>query len=334
MLFGHTATCTSTRASEVGNQLPTPRLASAPAADRGARRGVFTLEPLQPGFGHTLGAALRRTLLSSLEGCAVTEVVVAGASHGFSTADGTGEDLLGVMLNLKGVALKMPERDQVTLVLRKESEGPVTAADIPVPHGVEILNPGHVVAHLARAGRLDLQIKVEKGRGYVPGLSRARAGTIPLDASFSPVTRVNFEVHDVRVGARTCNDRLVLEIETNGALSPAEALRAAARELVKQFDVFGEDGGQAVRPQAQRGPQLEPDSILLHPIDELGLGVRATNCLRSEKIRRIGDLVQRTETDLLRTPNLGRTSLREISEALAQRGLVLGTSLPGWLMVE
>jgi DNA-directed RNA polymerase subunit alpha len=224
----------------------------------------------------------------------------------------------------------MLDRDRVTLVLRKEGEGLVTAADIPVPHGVEILNPRRVVAHLSREGRLDLQIKVEKGRGYVRGLSRAHAATISLDASFSPVTCVNFEVQDVRVGERTGNERLVLEIETTGALSPAEALRAAARELVGQFGVLAEDPCQEVRPAGPQGPQLEPESILLHSVDELELSVRAANCLRSQAIRRIGDLVQLAESDLLRTPNLGRTSLREIGEALAQRGLMLGTPLPGW----
>jgi DNA-directed RNA polymerase subunit alpha len=292
------------------------------------------------GYGHTLGNALRRVLLSSMVGYAPTEVTIAGVLHEYSTIDGVQEDVVHIMLNLKGVVFKLHNRDEVTLVLRKEGEGPVTAADIQTPHDVEVINPEHVIAHLAHGGKLDMQIKVEKGRGYVPGNLRRFAdeptksiGRIVLDASFSPVRRVSYAVENARVEQRTDLDKLVMEIETNGAMSPEEAIRASAKILVEQLIVFTQLEGQGMMDfqgsmPKDEGP--EPAPILMRPVDELELTVRSANCLKAENIYYIGDLVQRSETELLKTPNLGRKSLNEIKEVLASRGLTLGTRLEGW----
>jgi DNA-directed RNA polymerase subunit alpha len=310
----------------------------------GGNRARATLEPFERGYGHTLGNALRRVLLSSMVGYAPTEVTITGVLHEYSTIDGVQEDVVHVMLNLKGVVFKLHNRDEVTLVLRKEGEGAVTAADIQTPHDVEIINPEHVIAHLAQGGKLDMQIKVEKGRGYVPGNLRRYGeessksiGRIVLDASFSPVKRVSYAVENARVEQRTDLDKLVMEIETNGAVTPEEAIRASAQILVEQLVVFTAlDGQQPVgvrlggMPAVQEPEGPEPPAMLLRPVDELELTVRSANCLKAENIYYIGDLVQRSETELLKTPNLGRKSLNEIKEVLASRGLTLGTRLEGW----
>jgi DNA-directed RNA polymerase subunit alpha len=306
---------------------------------KGAHRAKVTLEPFERGYGHTLGNALRRVLLSSMVGYAPTEVTIAGVLHEYSAIDGVQEDVVHVMLNLKGVVFRLHNRDEVTLVLRKEGEGPVTAGDIQTPHDVEIINPDHVIAHLSQGGKLDMQIKVEKGRGYVPGTMRRfgdeptkAIGRIVLDASFSPVRRVSYAVENARVEQRTDLDKLVMEIETNGAITPEEAIRASAKILVEQLAVFAQLEGSELaafeQPSAQRSTQFDP--ILLRPVDELELTVRSANCLKAENIYYIGDLIQRTETELLKTPNLGRKSLNEIKEVLASRGLTLGGRLENW----
>jgi DNA-directed RNA polymerase subunit alpha len=305
----------------------------------GGHRAKVTLEPFERGYGHTLGNALRRVLLSSMVGYAPTEVTIAGVLHEYSAIDGVQEDVVHIMLNLKGVVFRLHNRDEVTLVLRKEGEGPVTAADIQTPHDVEIINPEHVIAHLSQGGKLDVQIKVEKGRGYVPGSLRRYGdestkaiGRIVLDASFSPVKRVSYTVESARVEQRTDLDKLVVEIETNGAISPEEAIRASAKILVEQLAVFaqleGSDIGSVFDTPAKSAQQFDP--ILLRPVDELELTVRSANCLKAENIYYIGDLIQRTETELLKTPNLGRKSLNEIKEVLASRGLALGSRLENW----
>jgi DNA-directed RNA polymerase subunit alpha len=304
----------------------------------GGHRAKVTLEPFERGYGHTLGNALRRVLLSSMVGYAPTEVTIAGVLHEYSTIDGVQEDVVHIMLNLKGVVFRLHNRDEVTLVLRKEGEGPVTAGDIQTPHDVEIINPDHVIAHLSQGGKLDMQIKVEKGRGYVPGNLRRfgdeptkSIGRIVLDASFSPVKRVSYAVENARVEQRTDLDKLVMEIETNGAISPEEAIRASAKILVEQLAVFAQLEGSEIAAfdqPAQRQTQFDP--ILLRPVDELELTVRSANCLKAENIYYIGDLIQRTETELLKTPNLGRKSLNEIKEVLASRGLTLGARLENW----
>ncbi len=303
-------------------------------------KAKVTLEPFERGYGHTLGNALRRVLLSSMVGYAPTEVTIAGVVHEYSSIDGVQEDVVNILLNLKGVVFKLHNRDEVTLSLRKDGEGVVTAADIQTPHDVEIVNPQHVIANLSQGGKLDMQIKVEKGRGYVPGTLRRYAdettksiGRIVLDASYSPVKRVSYAVENARVEQRTDLDKLVMEIETNGAITAEEAVRASAKILVEQLAVFAQLEGPAIdglfEPTTQRAPTTF-DPILLRPVDELELTVRSANCLKAENIYYIGDLIQRTENELLKTPNLGRKSLNEIKEVLASRGLTLGMKLENW----
>jgi DNA-directed RNA polymerase subunit alpha len=301
-------------------------------------RAKVTLEPFERGYGHTLGNALRRVLLSSMVGHAPTEVTIAGVVHEYSSIDGVQEDVVNMLLNLKGVVFKLHNRDEVTLSLRKDGEGVVTAADIQTPHDVEIVNPAHVIATLSAGAKLDMQIKVEKGRGYVPGSLRRHEdisrslGRIVLDASFSPIKRVSYTVESARVEQRTDLDKLVLEIETNGSIGPEEAVRASAKILVEQLAVFAQLEGvelSAFDAPAQRSSQ-QFDPILLRPVDELELTVRSANCLKAENIYYIGDLIQRTENELLKTPNLGRKSLNEIKEVLASRGLTLGMKLENW----
>jgi DNA-directed RNA polymerase subunit alpha len=305
----------------------------------GGNRAKVTLEPFERGYGHTLGNGLRRVLLSSMVGHAPTEVTIAGVLHEYSTVDGVQEDVVHIMLNLKGVVFRLHNRDEVTLVLRKEGEGPVSAGDIQTPHDVEIINPEHVIAHLSHGGKLDMQIKVEKGRGYVPGNVRRfgdepskSIGRIVLDASFSPVRRVSYAVENARVEQRTDLDKLVMEIETNGAITPEEAIKASAKILVEQLASFAQidisPSGEGFEAPAARQSNFDP--ILLRPVDELELTVRSANCLKAENIYYIGDLIQRTETELLKTPNLGRKSLNEIKEVLASRGLTLGARLENW----
>ncbi len=304
-----------------------------------ANKAKVTLEPFERGYGHTLGNALRRVLLSSMVGYSATEVTIAGVLHEYSSIDGVQEDVVNILLNLKGVVFKLHNRDEVTLSLRKDGEGPVLASDIQTPHDVEIINPDHVIANLSQGGKLDMQIKVEKGRGYVPGTMRRYAdeptksiGRIVLDASFSPVKRVSYTVESARVEQRTDLDKLLVEIETNGAISAEDAVRASAKILVEQLAVFAQlEGGELAAfdaPAPRSAQQFDP--ILLRPVDELELTVRSANCLKAENIYYIGDLIQRTENELLKTPNLGRKSLNEIKEVLASRGLTLGMKLESW----
>ncbi len=305
----------------------------------GHNRAKVTLEPFERGYGHTLGNALRRVLLSSMVGYAVTEVTIAGVVHEYSSIDGVQEDVVNILLNLKGVVFKMHNRDEVTLSLRKDGEGAVTAADIQVPHDVEIINPEHVIANLSQGGKIDIQLKVETGRGYVPGTVRRYGeepsksiGRIVLDAAFSPVSRVSYSVENARVEQRTDLDRLVMEIETNGAISAEDAVRASSKILVEQLAVFAQLEGDAINSllTTPAASSQSFDPILLRPVDEFELTVRSANCLKAENIYYIGDLIQRTENELLKTPNLGRKSLNEIKEVLASRGLTLGMKLESW----
>ncbi len=304
-------------------------------------KAEITLEPFERGYGHTLGNALRRVLLSSMIGYAPTEVTIAGVLHEYSSIDGVQEDVVNILLNLKGVVFKLHNRDEVTLSLRKDGEGVVTAADIQTPHDVEIINPSHVIANLSQSGKLDMQIKVEKGRGYVPGTLRRHGdeptksiGRIVLDASFSPVRRVSYAVENARVEQRTDLDKLVMEIETDGSINAEDAVRQSAKILVEQLAVFAQLEGSDLptfdAPAQRSGAATSFDPILLRPVDELELTVRSANCLKAENIYYIGDLIQRTENELLKTPNLGRKSLNEIKEVLASRGLTLGMKLENW----
>lgn len=303
----------------------------------GVSHARVIMEPFERGYGHTLGNALRRILLSSMTGYAPTEVQITGVVHEYSTISGVSEDVVDILLNLKGVVFKLLGRDDVTLVLRKQGEGPVYASDIDLPHDVEIINPHHVIAHLTESGRLEMQIKVEKGRGYVPGNVRAlrddrsqTIGRIVMDASFSPIKRVSYTVENARVEQRTDLDKLILNVETNGVISPEEAVRQSARLLMDQISVFAalEGAGEVFEAQSRGAPQIDP--VLMRPVDDLELTVRSANCLKAENIYYIGDLIQRTENELLKTPNLGRKSLNEIKEVLAARGLTLGMKLENW----
>lgn len=311
-----------------------PRIVSVEPLGEG--RTVVEMEPFERGYGHTLGNALRRVLLSSMVGYAPTEVTIAGVVHEYSILDGVQEDVVDILLNLKGVVFKLHNRDSVILTLSKSGPGIVTAADIDPSHDVEIINPDHVLANLAENGKLDMAIKVEKGRGYVPGnVRRLREdanktiGRIVLDASFSPIRRVSYAVESARVEQRTDLDKLIITIETNGVITAEEAIRQSARILVDQLNVFAalEDTGVSGTDEP---PQPEVDPILLRPVDDLELTVRSANCLKAENINYIGDLIQRTENELLKTPNLGRKSLNEIKEVLASRGLTLGMQLDYW----
>ena len=258
----------------------------------------------------------------------------AGVLHEYSTIEGVQEDVVDILLNLKGVVLKLHNREDALLTLKKKGEGVVTAGDIEATHDVEIINPDHVIAHLSPGGKIEMQIKVEKGRGYLPGNLRVipeeskGIGKIILDASFSPVRRVSYAVESARVEQRTDLDKLIIDIETNGVIEPEEAIRYAARILVDQLSVFAALEGTAPAIEEKKSPQVDP--ILLRPVDDLELTVRSANCLKAENIYYIGDLIQRTETELLKTPNLGRKSLNEIKEVLASRGLTLGMKLENW----
>ncbi|WP_303784393.1 DNA-directed RNA polymerase subunit alpha [Azovibrio restrictus] len=313
------------------NALLKPRIIDVQSVSPVEARVV--MEPFERGFGHTLGNALRRILLSSMDGFAPTQVSIDGVLHEYSAIDGVEQDVVDILLNLKGVVFKLHNRTEALVTLKKEGPGVVRAGDIEVSHDVEIINPEHVIAHLQPGGKLSMEIKVEKGRGYVPGnlrnLGDAKTiGQLVLDASFSPIKRVAYSVESARVEQRTDLDKLIVEIETNGIIQPEEAIRAAARILMSQLEVFAALEGTAPAVEAAKPAQVDP--ILLRPVDDLELTVRSANCLKAENIYYIGDLIQRTENELLKTPNLGRKSLNEIKEVLASRGLTLGMKLENW----
>lgn len=298
-------------------------------------RAKVTLEPLERGFGHTLGNALRRILLSSMPGCAVTEVEIDGVLHEYSTIEGVQEDVIEILLNLKGVAITLHNNDEAVLTISKSGPGEVTAGDIQLTQDVEIANPEHVIANLT-SGALSMRLTVSRGRGYVPADSRntdedeTRAiGRLQLDASYSPVLRVSYAVESARVEQRTDLDKLVIDIESNGTIDPEECIRRAATILQQQLAVFVdlEDAGEQAKSEPNE-PEIDP--VLLRPVDDLELTVRSANCLKAEQIYYIGDLIQRTEVELLKTPNLGKKSLTEIKDVLASKGLSLGMRLENW----
>ncbi len=299
------------------------------------KHAKVTLEPLERGFGHTLGNALRRILLSSMPGSAIVNAEIEGVLHEYSTVEGVQEDVIDILLNLKQVALRMHNRDEATLTLHKKGAGPVTASDIKVDHDIEIVNPDHVIANLTKAGELSMTLKVVKGRGYQPATRRETEedegriiGSLQLDASFSPVSRVSYNVDRARVEQRTDLDKLIIDIETNGTVDPEEAIRHAATILQDQLGAFVDL--QASAQETTDAPEADIDPILLRPVDDLELTVRSANCLKAESIYFIGDLIQRTEVELLKTPNLGKKSLTEIKDVLATKGLSLGMRLENW----
>ena len=314
-------------------QLLTPRVVDV--RDVGANTAKVTIEPLDRGFGHTLGNALRRVLLSSMPGAAVVEVEIEGVLHEYTTIEGVQEDVTEIMLNLKGLAIRMHARDESILSINRKGPGTVYASDIVLDHDVEVVNSDHVIAHLTKEGELNMTMKIQQGRGYHPAAARAAEdegdrpiGKLLLDASFTPVRRIAYVVDSARVEQRTNLDKLIIELETNGTLDPGEAIRHAATLLRDQLSFFVD--GTTPEQETPRPPEAEIDPILLRPVDDLELTVRSANCLKAESIYYVGDLIQRTEVELLKTPNLGRKSLTEIKDVLAARGLSLGMRLENW----
>ncbi len=300
-----------------------------------AHRARITLEPLERGFGHTLGNALRRILLSSIPGAAITEAQIEGVVHEYSAIEGVQEDVIDILLNIKNVAVRMNARDSAVLKLEKSGKGPITAGDIQLDHDVEIVNPELVLANLT-GGKISISLKVTRGRGYQPSAARAQngdeeavaIGALQLDASYSPVRRVSYSVERARVEQRTDLDKLILDVDTNGGIDAAEAVRFAARILRDQLAIFVDLEGEEEIGVIVSKKDLNP--ILFRPIDDLELGVRSTNCLKAENVYYIGDLVQRGESELMKTPNLGKKSLNEIKEALKAHDLELDMKLDNW----
>lgn len=301
----------------------------------GPNQARVEVEPLERGFGHTLGNALRRVLLSSIPGSAIVEAEIDGVMHEYTALEGLQEDVMEVLLNLKDVAVRQHSGEEVVLNLSKKGKGVVTAGDITVDHTVEIVNPEHVICHLTKDVTLNMQLKVRRGLGYEPANERADEdedarpiGRLQLDASFSPIRRVSYGVESARVEQRTDLDKLVLSIDTDGAIGAEEAVTHAAGILNDQLSIFGDFSQRATEPDSGEDSGFDP--MLLRPIDDLELTVRSANCLKAESIYYIGDLVQKTEVELLKTPNLGKKSLTEIKDVLGSHGLALGTKLEDW----
>lgn len=317
----------------LATELLTPR--SIDVTQLGNNRAKVVLEPLERGFGHTLGNALRRILLSSMPGYAIVEAEIDGVEHEYSTIEGVQEDVIDLLLNLKGVAIVMHGKDEGNLTLKAKGPSVVTAGDIQHDSSVEIRNPEHVIANITGNTELSMRLKVLRGRGYQPADSRfsdedetRSIGRLHLDASFSPVMRVAYVVDSARVEQRTDLDKLILDIETNGTIDPEEAIRRAATILQQQLAVFVDLESEKRSEPEKKDDEIDP--ILLRPVDDLELTVRSANCLKAESIYYIGDLIQRTEVELLKTPNLGKKSLTEIKDVLASRGLSLGMRLENW----
>ncbi|PXF63483.1 DNA-directed RNA polymerase subunit alpha [Kangiella spongicola] len=303
-------------------------------SDQGTKARVI-LEPFERGFGHTLGNSLRRILLSSMPGAAVTEVEIDGVLHEYSAIEGVQEDVIDILLNLKGLAVRLEDKEEVTLTLQKKGEGVVTAADIEEVSGAEVVNKDHYIATLNKGGALTMRIKVVLGRGYEASNTRKLPegedkpiGVLQVDSSFSPMRKVSYTVESARVEQRTNLDKLVLDLETNGTIDPEEAIRRSATILQQQLAAFVDLKDEKQAEPEKEEPEIDP--ILLRPVDDLELTVRSANCLKTENIHYIGDLVQRTEVELLKTPNLGKKSLTEIKDVLASRGLSLGMRLENW----
>ena len=298
----------------------------------------IVLEPLERGFGHTLGNALRRILMSSMPGSAITEATIDGVLHEYSTIEGVQEDVVNILLNLKDIAIKMSVGEEAMLTITKKGPCQVTAADIQVTHGVEILNPELIIANLNENGTLNMTLKVEKGIGFHSTDSFVRlldedvqqrsVGKLKIDNTFSPVKKVAYFVDNARVENRTNLDKLTIELQTNGTLDPEEAIRISASILQRQLHSFVDMKFEESRADNKERNDFDP--VLLRPVDDLELTVRSANCLKAENIYYIGDLVQKSENELLKTPNLGKKSLTEIKDVLASRSLSLGMKLENW----
>ncbi len=310
------------------------RLEVSPGADP-SRNATLVAEPLERGFGLTLGNALRRILLSSLQGAAVTSIQIEGVLHEFSSIPGVREDVTDIVLNIKAIALRMHSEGPKRMTLTATGPGEITAGQIETGHDIEIMEPDHVVMTLDQGTRIVMEMTVESGKGYVPAsqnrVADAPIGLIPVDALFSPVRKVSYQVGNARVGERTDLDKLTLQIETNGAVAPDDALALSARILQDQLQLFVNfEEPRAAQPEEKAEDDLAFNRNLLRKVDELELSVRSANCLKNDNIIYIGDLVQKTEAEMLRTPNFGRKSLNEIKEVLTQMGLHLGMEIPTW----
>jgi DNA-directed RNA polymerase subunit alpha len=325
--------------ADAGSGFLKPRIVKVEPVEGSLHRAKVSMEPLERGFGHTLGNALRRILLSSMEGYAVTEVEIQGILHEYTTIEGVQQDVLEILLNLKQLAITLHGREEATFTLSKVGPGPVTAADIALDHTADIANPELVIANLTGETELSMTLTVRRGLGYQPATQRESEvtedrpiGKLPIDASFSPVRRVAIEVQSARVEQRTDLDRLVVDIETNGTIDPKEAIQCSAGILRDQLGSFVDldQSGSTDGLSDERPTEPAYDPILVRPVDELELTVRSANCLKAENIYLIGDLIQRTEVELLKTPNLGKKSLTEIKDVLATRGLSLGMRLENW----
>ncbi len=310
-----------------------PKLANIKQLDNNQIQ--LAIEPLERGFGHTLGNALRRILLSSMHGGAITEVQIDGVNHEYSAIEGVQEDVIDILLNIKGIALRLGVHSDAELSLKSSGTGQVVAGDL-TGDDVEIINPEHVIANVTDPNVvLAMKLKATTGRGYQPVSERgdeeesSAIGMLRLDASYSPIDRVSYRVEAARLKQRTDLDRLIIDLKTNGTVDPEEAIRRAATILQSQLESFVELHAEEDEPDDDHD-EPEVDPILLRPVDDLELTVRSANCLKAEAIMYIGDLIQRTETELLRTPNLGKKSLNEIKDVLASRGLSLGVRLENW----
>jgi DNA-directed RNA polymerase subunit alpha len=302
--------------------------------EQGTYHAKVSIEPLERGFGHTLGNALRRILLSSVQGCTIVDFKIEGVLHEYTTMDGVQEDVIDIMLNLKGVGIIMHSKDEATLTVNKKGPGYVTAGDIQLDHDIEVVDPDYVIATLTKDVDFSMSVHVLKGRGYQAANTRNSSeedkalGQLQLDASFSPVRKIAYTVESARVEQRTDLDKLIIDIETNGTIDPEEAIRIAGSILKDQLSVFVNLEGSDEVEEAE--PESHIDPILLRPVDDLELTVRSANCLKAENIYYIGDLIQRTEVELLKTPNLGKKSLTEIKDVLASYSLSLGMRLENW----
>jgi DNA-directed RNA polymerase subunit alpha len=315
-------------------ELIKPSKLAIETGDDQRRVATVVAEPLERGFGVTLGNALRRVLLSSLQGAAVTSIRIDGVLHEFSSVPGVREDVTDLILNIKQLALAMHSNGPKRMTLKAKGPGEVTAAQIQTPADIEIMNPDLIICHLDDGASLSIELEVNSGKGYVPASANRREddpiGLIPIDSIFSPCRRVSYKIENTRVGQQTDYDKLSMTVETNGAVKPDDAVALAARILQEQLRLFI----NFEEPQAQIAERVEDElpfnKNLLRKVDELELSVRSANCLKNDNIIYIGDLVQKSEAEMLRTPNFGRKSLNEIKEVLAQMGLHLGMEVAGW----
>ena len=316
------------------NELIRPEKPTIEPGKDAARKARIVAEPLERGFGVTLGNSLRRVLLSSLQGAAVTAVQIDGVVHEFSSIEGVREDVVDIVLNIKQLALRMHAEGPKRMTLRATGPGSVTAGQIDAPADIEILNPDHVLCTLDEGAQIRMEFTVNNGKGYVPAEENrpedAPIGLIAVDALYSPVRRVAYKVEPTREGQRLDRDKLTLDVETNGAVNPVDAVAYAARILQDQLQLFITFEEPKKKMEGEAKPDLPFNPALLKKVDELELSVRSANCLKNDNIVYIGDLIQKTEAEMLRTPNFGRKSLNEIKAVLAEMGLHLGMEVHGW----